>query len=273
MPTTTTENIEPTYSTANETSEVLTVACIDDDGCFKGTCVAQKINGELLLPPDAVTLDAPTQDVFGDEYFYFLSSDKKSWEKVKKPTTAEECIPFGEVSHTTHCTRDIILRQLFSVLTEQDRDNYKLVRNPETLSWKVEKIPEKTFDELKAIKLLELASKSANFQAYNCSSMYVTTSLGFKINADQCSIKNMETLISLLPDDETTTSYKIYDNTFKDVNRVQLAVMKSQAEQNGLALYQQKFALQAKINACTTKEELNAIEIVFVMQDYSKAVE
>lgn len=263
-----------TNSTFQDTgSEVIKVALIDDDGCFNGISYAQKLNGSFLMPPNSVELEPPTNDPYADEYFYSLSDSKTSWVKTKKPTNAEECIAFGKVSHTSTCVRDTILRNLFNQYVVQDHDNYRLVRDPETLSWKVEKIPEKTFDELKSIKLLELASKSANFQAYNCSSMYVTTSLGFKINADQCSIKNMETLISLLPDDETTTSYKIYDNTFKDVNRVQLAVMKSQAEQNGLALYQQKFALQAKINACTTKEELDAIEIVFVMQDYSKASE
>ena len=153
----------------------------------------------------------------------------------------------------------------------QDSENYKLVRNPETMSWRVEKIPEKTFEELKEIRLTELANKSSDFQSYNCKDMYVTSSLGFAVNADQCSIKNMETLIELLPDDTTTTAYKIYDNSFKDLNRVELATLKAEAEANGLALYQQKFALQAKINACTTKEELEAIEIVFVMQDYSKA--
>ncbi len=259
-------------SELNQENTLENASVIDSDGCFENACVVQKVNGEYLLPPNVVLLAPPTEDPYKDEYLYSLSEDKTSWVKTKKPTNAEECIAFGTISHTTQCVRDTVLRDLFLKYVPVERDKYRIVRGAD-LSWTVERIPEKTFDELKDDKLTELANKSANFQAYNCSSMYVTTSLGFKINADQCSIKNMETLISLLPDDETTTSYKIYDNTFKDVNRVQLAVMKSQAEQNGLALYQQKFTLQAKINACTTKEELDAIEIVFVMQDYSKASE
>lgn len=261
-------------TTSSETSsELITLALIDEDGCFDGTIPAQKINGEILLPPKAVTLPLPASSPEESEYFYYLSQDKKSWKKIKKPTSAAECISFGEIAHTSECYRDTTLRNLFFKFVFEDQEHYRLVRDSETMSWKVEKIPEKTFDELKELKLLELSEKSSNFQAYNCKAMYVTSSLGFKVNADQCSIKNMETLISLLPDDETTTSYKLYDNSFKNLNRVELTTLKAEAEQNGLALYQQKFALQARINACTTKEELNAIEIVFVMQDYSKASE
>ena len=255
----------------NSESELVTVSAIDTDGCFNGQVIAQKLNGEVLLPPDTVNLAPPTNNPYLDDYFYSLSEDKTSWTKTKKPTTLAECVPFGEVSHTTQCVRDIALRNIFQALIMQDHDNEYTLKRGNDLSWYIEKIPEKTFDELKEIKLSELASKSSNFQSYNCKDMYVTSSLSFAVNADQCSIKNMETLIELLPDDTTTTAYKIYDNSFKDLNRVELATLKAEAEANGLALYQQKFALQAKINACTTKEELEAIEIVFVMQDYSKA--
>ncbi len=90
------------------------------------------------------------------------------------------------------------------------------------------------------------------------------------MNADQCSQKNMEVLISLLPDDETTTTYKIYDNSFKELTKPQLKVMLSECAQNDVQLYQQKFAYQAKIKACTTIDELNAITIKFEMMDFSK---
>lgn len=251
-------------------TELVTVSVIDDDGCFNGSCLVQQIGGELLLPGDAIALTPPADNPYDTEYFYHVNEDQTEWVSTKKPTTAAECVAFGTVSHTSQCARDIILRALFQSLTEADSEHYKITRG-EDLSWKVEAIPEKTIEEVRTDKLNELDRASMQYQSYNCKELYITSSLGFQANADQCSQKNMEVLISLLPDDETTTTYKIYDNTFKELNRVQLATLRTECEQNGVNLYQQKFAYQAKIKSCSTIDEIKAITIEFVMMDFSKA--
>lgn len=131
--------------------------------------------------------------------------------------------------------------------------------------------PEKTLEELKAEKLEALTAYSGQFDQYKCDDMYVTSSIGgYKFNADIRSQTNMQGLIDVLADDATTL-YKDYDNEFRTMTKADLAVLKSEGLQNGQYLYQQKWTLQAKINACTSKEELDAIEIKFEMLEFNHA--
>ena len=241
----------------------------DEHGHYKNAVLVMNdpISGELLLPADCVSF-APDETKLQTAWAC-LNDAKTEWVYTTKPTTAAECVGMS-VKHTDQCPWAHEVRALFEKLCAEDSEHYRVVRDDD-LTQTVEAIPEKTLEEVRTEKKSELDSKSSMYQQYNCKDMYVTSSLGFKINADQCSIKNMEVLIALLPDDTTTTTYKIYDNSFKELNRVQLATLKTESENNGVALYQQKFAYQAKINAATTIDELKAIEIKFVMSDYSKA--
>lgn len=131
--------------------------------------------------------------------------------------------------------------------------------------------PEKTLEELKAEKLEVLTAYAGQFDQYKCDDMYVTSSIGgYKFNADIRSQTNMQGLIDVLADDATTL-YKDYDNEFRTMTKADLAVLKSECLQNGQYLYQQKWTLQTKINACTSKEELDAIEIKFEMLEFNHA--
>ena len=115
----------------------------------------------------------------------------------------------------------------------------------------MDKLATNTFDELKTEKLSKLHSESSKFQSWNCSDMYIKSSLGVTANADQCSQNNIAVLIKMLPDDEKTISFKLFDNSFKDLNRVELQTLLSECQKNGLAMYQQKFALQSANRKCT----------------------
>lgn len=127
------------------------------------------------------------------------------------------------------------------------------------------------FEKAKADKLAELSSVAGQYDQYKCDDMYVTSSIGgYKFNADIRSQTNMHGLIDVLADD-TTTLYKDYDNEFRTMTKADLAVLKSECLQNGQYLYQQKWTLQTKINACTSKEELDAIEIKFEMLEFNHA--
>lgn len=131
--------------------------------------------------------------------------------------------------------------------------------------------PEKTLEELKAEKLEALTAYAGQFDQYKCDDMYVTSSIGgYKFNADIRSQTNMQGLIDVLADD-ATTRYKDYDNEFRTMTKADIAVLKSECLQNGQYLYQQKWTLQTKINACTSKEELDAIEIKFEMLEFNHA--
>lgn len=130
---------------------------------------------------------------------------------------------------------------------------------------------EKTLEELKADKLEALTAYAGQFDQYKCDDMYVTSSIGgYKFNADIRSQTNMQGLIDVLADDATTL-YKDYDNEFRTMTKADLAVLKSECLQNGQYLYQQKWTLQTKINACASKEELDAIEIKFEMLEINHA--
>ena len=147
------------------------------------------------------------------------------------------------------------LEKLDELLDKQDKR-----RNP----------PPATVEEAKAEKLAELSSVADNYAQYKCPiDMYIVSSTGFKVDADVCSQTNMQGLILMLPEGGTCR-YKCFDNQFRTVSREQLVTMVGECKQNGLNLYNQKFAYEAQINACTTKEEVEAIKIEFKMMDFRK---
>lgn len=215
---------------------------------------------EGQVPPDD-TLAEPVA-----KKGYWCKWDGEKWNDEKIPTTASELLDF-KVEHSDNTAHANEVRVLMNTLCTDD-SGYRVVRD-ENLKMFVELIPPKTFEELKAEKLSKLHSESSKFQSWNCSDMYIKSSLGITVNADQCSQNNIAVLIKMLPDDKKITSFKLFDNSFKDLNRVELQTLLSECQKNGLSLYQQKFALQVKIEACTTKDELETININFVFADYS----
>ena len=127
------------------------------------------------------------------------------------------------------------------------------------------------FEQAKVAKFAELSRISHQYSAYECPvDMYIVSSTGFKVDADVCSQTNMQGLILMLGEGESC-QYKDFNNEFQTVTREQLTIMVGECKQNGLNLYNQKFTFEAQINACTTIDEVNAIEIKFEMLDFSKS--
>lgn len=155
----------------------------------------------------------------------------------------------GEKIHQT--TKDIVLLDGKYVFAEEHTDEL--------------------LEKAKAEKLQELSNVADCYAQYKCPiDMYIVSSTGFKVDADVCSQTNMQGLILMLGEGESC-QYKDFNNDFQTVKREQLTIMVGEAKQNGLNLYNQKFRLEAKINACTSIDEVNAIEIVFEMMDFSKS--
>lgn len=142
----------------------------------------------------------------------------------------------------------------------------------ESSNFKEADVPEQFVNELKVDLVNQVKTKAEEYQSWNCKDMYLTSSLGFQINADQCSQNNLTVLAGLLPDDGTT-SFKIYDNSFKTLTKDNLKTLLLECQQNGLSLYQQKFAHLAKIAACDSYADLKNLDLSYTMADYSKAAE
>lgn len=140
------------------------------------------------------------------------------------------------------------------------------------IDFKEDTLPAALLAQLMQPKLDELDTVSGQYDSFKCPTMYVTSSLGFKFNADARSELNIQGLIRDLSDDTSTTLFKDYDNQYQTVTKADLQTMLDERIKLGQSLYQQKWSLLTQIEACKSLTELNAIEIVFTMSDFTASV-
>lgn len=127
---------------------------------------------------------------------------------------------------------------------------------------------EKTLDELQAEKLSELKTLCHNFDdKFINNDMFVISSLGFQINADLRSQNNIKGLITVNAD---TVNFVDYNNDIHKLTQKDLNTLLVECSKNGENLYKQKWEYAEKIKACKTIEELNQIDFVFKMLDFSE---
>lgn len=135
-----------------------------------------------------------------------------------------------------------------------------------------DKVPVQPFEELKEDKLAELKSKASRFEQNVCKDMIITSSLGFPVDADKRSQDNMRGLIDVMTDNQlNTVAYRCGDDQVRELTAAQLKTILVEALINGQNLYTQKWQFEAAINAAENKEQLDAINIAFVMSDFSNA--
>lgn len=126
---------------------------------------------------------------------------------------------------------------------------------------------EKTFEQLKSEKLLELAAICHNFDNRLVNNdMFIISSLGLKINADLRSQNNIRGLISVNAD---TVNFVDYNNEVHELTPSDLNTLLVECSKNGENLYKQKWAYADKIKSCETVEELDRIDFNFTMLDFS----
>lgn len=129
--------------------------------------------------------------------------------------------------------------------------------------------PSPTLEEVKSDKLSDLASKAQAFeQNVNMDMWFKSSVKGYLINGDRRTRSNIQDLITYQPTE--TVTYRDYENIERQLTKEQLQVMLKELCVNGQLLYEQKWTFEDKINACTTIEELKAIEIKFTMHDFSQ---
>ena len=125
--------------------------------------------------------------------------------------------------------------------------------------------PDDTIEELKAKKLAEISAEAHKYSQYECESMYLISSVGYKIDADHKSQDNIRGLIAL----GQPCAFKDFDNVFHtDTSIDDLNTMLTECYANGASLYQQKFEYEARVDAAKSAEDLN-FEVTFSMADFS----
>ena len=125
--------------------------------------------------------------------------------------------------------------------------------------------PESTVEELKAKKLAEISAEAHKYSQYECGEMYLTSSVGYRINADHKSQDNIRGLIAL----GQPCAFKDFDNVFHENTSIEdLNVMLYECYANGALLYQQKFEYEALVANAKSREELY-FDVVFDMADFS----
>ena len=129
--------------------------------------------------------------------------------------------------------------------------------------------PTQPIEEVRQAKLSELSAQALAFEEnVNKDMSFVSSVGGYRINGDRRTRSNLEDLITYSTTD--IIQFRDYDNTMREVTKDQLKAILKEHVINGQNLYYQKWAYEEQIKACTTIEELNAIEFNFTMKDFSK---
>lgn len=247
-------------------NEIKEIPHVDEDGYFDGmvTCMADA-KGSLMLGADCYDIAAPEDD---GKHFYKLSADKNGWEAEAIPQTAEECVGIV-LDHHKQTERIHKLRTVFDELTKNST-TYRLVQDPETNARSIEKIPEKTVEEVRTEKMRAL---DAAFMSWYEDGATVVSSLGFEADSDQRAISDVNGLVTAVEAQATLSdSGVIFMDAHNEGHQLtldQLKLLQLEIIGAGSAAYQEKWKLRDAIEKAKTKEELEKIEIAFHPADFS----
>ena len=174
----------------------------------------------------------------------------------------------GNVKSLGMATKDPHVADYYKILDNHfDESELTYIGTPECGTWYLKgyEKPEPTLEELKAKKLAEISAEAHKYSQYECGEMYLTSSVGYRINADHKSQDNIRGLITL----GQPCAFKDFDNVFHaDTSIDDLNTMLTECYANGASLYQQKFAYEVRVNAAKSAEDLN-FEVTFSMADFS----
>ena len=129
-------------------------------------------------------------------------------------------------------------------------------------------LAKKSLSELKSDKLAELTTITSKFdnQLVN-NEMIIKSSLGFSINADLRSQNNLRGLIAVGIE---PVNFVTADNSVQSLSIEQLNILLNECAINSQSLYLQKWQYREQIEQAKTVEELDAIDLQFIMKDSSK---
>lgn len=117
-------------------------------------------------------------------------------------------------------------------------------------------------ENVKARKLAEL--NRAMEEAKVSSSVSIKSSVGYTVNANTTAKQNVDGLITAMTaTGRDTVSFMTFDNQLVELTLDQLKTIQLELISYGNNLYARKWALRSQIEACTTKEEVDAIVISY----------
>ncbi len=235
----------------------------DQYGYYEGVVTTQVLDGAALMPPCCIATAPEVKEGF----FYKINDTDDGWIAEAKPKSAKDCIGLV-VKHEDNSDRGCELKKLMQDFCDADSEHYRVKRD-EDLSWSVEAIPPKTFEEVKTEKMQELQSKSASFESNLNKDMYFTSSLGFKCNGDRRTKDNLQDLIAYFDAQAKTVDYRDYDNEIRQLTIEQLETLIKEHTENLQSLYSQKWQLESKVNHATSLEELRLISLDFAMSNFA----
>ena len=239
---------------------LITCYSFDKNGYFASAVTTQVIDGLALMPPSCLK-EAPELKA---GFWYKVNEDESGWIAEAKPTNAQECLNIT-VKHEDNSARAVELKKLMQDFCDADSEHYRVKRG-EDLSWTVEAIPPKTFEEVKKEKMQELQNKSASLETPLNKNIVFTSSLGFKVNGDRRSQANLQNLINFYQDN--SISYRDYDNNMQVLSKEQLTTILRESVLNFENLYNQKWSLETQIKNAKTKADLSKIKIDYVMSNF-----
>lgn len=246
-------------------SNTTTAYQFDSNGYLIGETMVMSdpLAGGWLVPADC-TLTKPTAK---KGYWSVYNKDTKEWGYELIPTTAAE-LENLTVLHEDQSKHKYELKNLVDTLVADD-SGYETKKDDNNNITVVKKAPtpELTLDELKEKKLAELTTAGHQFDNKLVNEdMIISSSLRFKANADLRSQNNINGLIAA---GQEPVAYVDSQNAVHSLTLAQLSTLLTECIENGQYLYQQKWTYRAQINACTTKEELEAITFEFKMKDFA----
>ena len=119
---------------------------------------------------------------------------------------------------------------------------------------RLENVVARKLDELNA-KLEETKTSSA---------AHITSSTGYVVNANTTAKQNIDGLITAMTAQNlSTVNFMTFDNTLAELTLEQLKTIQLELISYGTNLYARKWALRSQIEACATKEEVDAIVISY----------
>ncbi len=137
--------------------------------------------------------------------------------------------------------------------------------------YKIVEIPAPSIEELKTAKLTQL--DSAFLQWYETDAV-VTSSLGFVADSDSRAMMDVNGLVTTLEaqpaETRATVAFMDANNQPHLLSLEELKTVQVEIIQNGQSAYQQKWALRTAIESAEDTATIEAIEIAFVGEDFSK---
>lgn len=114
-----------------------------------------------------------------------------------------------------------------------------------------------------------LTQLNANFETVK-DNAHLKSSLGFEADANSTAKENVQGLIEEVGDG--TVQFCDYYNQFHELNKSQLETLKSEINQNGQALYAQKWQYRTAIEQCSDNEGLDQVVagIEFTYKDFTQ---